>query len=212
MRIVLIRHFKTPGNLQGNYIGITDEEIITPIPFEKKTAYPKVERIYVSPLKRCIQTAQLIYPGQSIRTQEALRECDFGRFEGKNYQELSSEPAYQEWIDCMGMIPFPEGEDPLRFRARCGQGFLECVEESIKHKIASVAFVVHGGTIMSIMEAFDSKQKGFYDYQVKNGQGFELQLKEEEWKKGIHRLDCIRRIDESTYVFTSKGRKEEWDN
>lgn len=196
MIVVLIRHFKTPGNLQGNYIGITDEEIITPVPYANTIAYPKVERIYVSPLKRCVQTAQLIYKEQALLRKQALQERDFGQFEGKNYQQLSTEPVYQEWINRMGAIPFPEGEDPMEFRARCQQGFLECVEEAIKQKIASVGFVVHGGTIMSIMEAFDSEHRGFYDYQVKNGQGFVLHLNEKSWNQGIHRLECFKRIEE----------------
>ena len=108
MNIVLIRHFQTPGNLAGNYIGVTDEDLI-PINEElNKSIYPKVNKIYVSPLKRCVQTAELIYPGQAIRVKENLKECNFGRFENKNYQDLSVDESYQKWVDCGGKMKFPE--------------------------------------------------------------------------------------------------------
>ena len=35
-----------------------------------------------------------------------------------------------------------------------------------------MAFVVHGGTIMSILEAFAEEKKNYYDWQVKNGCGY----------------------------------------
>ena len=50
-------------------------------------------------MKRCIQTAQIIYPGREAVVVDDLKECDFGRFEGKNYIELSGDAYYQKWID-----------------------------------------------------------------------------------------------------------------
>lgn len=192
MKIVLIRHFQTPGNLLGNYIGVTDEDLLPSIRLPAHIVYPKAERIYSSPLKRCIQTAKLIYPGQSILVKESLKECDFGTFEGKNYQQLCRESCYQEWLNRKGTIPFPNGEDPMKFRERCCKGFTECIAEAIHLGMKSVAFVVHGGTIMSIMEAFDSERKEFYDHQVKNGTGFVLTLEEEQWKQGNYRMKSVR--------------------
>lgn len=195
MNIVLIRHFQTPGNLVGNYIGVTDEDLI-PINKElNKSIYPKVNKLYVSPLKRCVQTAELIYPGQAIRVKENLKECNFGRFENKNFQDLSVDESYQKWVDCGGKMKFPEGEDPEEFKSRCSEAFLECMNECLEENETSVALVVHGGTIMSIMEAFDTDGKGFYEYQVKNGNGYVLRLNEEQWKNGDRKLLCISTLE-----------------
>lgn len=188
MKLVLIRHERTPGNQLGRYIGITDEDLIpieNPMDLQR---YPRVQRVYASPLKRCRQTAELLYPGQEIRIKENFRECNFGRFENKNYQELASDPAYQEWIDSNGTMQFPDGEEPSCFRERCRETFNDCVAECIADGVSDIAMVVHGGTIMSILEAFDERKLGFYDYQVKNGDGFVVTLEQERWKLGEHRI------------------------
>ena len=36
----------------------------------------------------------------------------------------------------------------------------------------TVAMIVHGGTIMSIMERYELSQKAYYDYMVDNGGGY----------------------------------------
>ena len=59
MKIILIRHGMTEGNLKRRYIGTTDEDLINTDCL--KGDYPKCERIVASPLKRCIQTAEYIY-------------------------------------------------------------------------------------------------------------------------------------------------------
>lgn len=193
MKLILIRHYQTPGNLRGNYIGSTDEEILMD---ERKPVcqYEAVERLYVSPLKRCIQTAQIIYPEHEMRKVWNLRECDFGLFENKNYKDLSGDAYYQAWIDSNGTLPFPKGEDPSEFKRRCQEAFEAEIIECIKQKIASVAFVVHGGTIMSIMEKYDRDQKGYYDYQVRNGEGYLLNLEEYEWESNTKKIDLLKKI------------------
>lgn len=90
MRIYLIRHGKTPGNQLNRYIGITDEPVLEENQEQlKKQNYPKAERLFVSPLLRCRQTAACIYPGQEQQVIQNLRECDFGRFENKNWKEMT---------------------------------------------------------------------------------------------------------------------------
>ena len=93
MELILIRHLKTPGNEKRQYIGSTDEELSEQevLNFKQKykiDSYPQVEQVIVSPMKWCIQTAELIYPKNQITQEELLKECDFGIFEGKTYEEL----------------------------------------------------------------------------------------------------------------------------
>lgn len=98
-------------------------------------------------------------------------------FEGKNYQELTGNPKYQSWIDSGGTKAFPGGEDPMEFRKRCVCGFEQMMEKMIKGKRKKIAFVVHGGTIMSVMEAFDPEKKEFYHWQVKTEKVFIFKLR-----------------------------------
>jgi alpha-ribazole phosphatase len=181
IKIVLIRHFATAGNLRKRYIGITDEPILSKVYDKAEYCYPEVECVYSSPLLRCKQTAQTIYPSLEPIEEQLLSECNFGDFENKNYLELRSNPDYQKWVDSGGTLPFPNGEDSLEFNTRSVRGFRQVVEYSIKEKHKTIAIVAHGGTIMSIMDHFSPTQ-GFYHWQVDNGKGYLLELEETEWK------------------------------
>ena len=64
----------------------------------------------MSPLRRCQETAEILFPEQKVRIIDQLAECDFGAFENKNYKELSDDPRYQAWIDSNGIMAFPGGE------------------------------------------------------------------------------------------------------
>ena len=112
--------------------------------------YPEVTYVYVSPMKRCVQTAEIIYPEMmkagAYSCNEKLRECDFGLFENHNYIELSGCPEYQAWIDSGGKLPFPEGESREAFIRRTLEGFREVVRDAQAHDRETIAVVAHGGT------------------------------------------------------------------
>lgn len=188
----LIRHGATAGNLEHRYIGTTDETLCEIGRRALQNCdYPLVDLVICSPMKRCLETAALLYPGIPVIKQTSLRECDFGRFEGKNYQDLTDDPEYQYWIDHNGMSPFPGGEDVHAFQKRCVEGFRHCMEELQESEYfgnayeiekqnsaktssnRSVAFVVHGGTVMSVLAAYGLPTGDYYDFQVKNGEGYQ---------------------------------------
>lgn len=187
--IILIRHGKTAGNLLGRYIGSRTDE---PLCDEGREGLagkqlPEVERLYVSPMKRCVETAEILWPGfdrKKMQKVTDLRECDFGDFENKNYKELSGNGDYQAWIDSNGTLPFPNGESMDAFKSRCLEAFARIVEEvsgaeqewiaSGKTGIFRAGIVVHGGTIMAILEQYGYPKAAYFDYQVKNGCGYRL--------------------------------------
>ena len=68
--IHLIRHGISQGNLLGQYIGVTD----SPLSKEGKeqlkqlaeqNSYPYAQAYYTSPLSRCVDSLNLIYPMQN---------------------------------------------------------------------------------------------------------------------------------------------------
>lgn len=171
MRIVLIRHGMTAGNIEKRYIGTTDEPLCSEGITELSAAeYPRCELLVSSPMLRCRQTCAALYPSQIPLLCEAMKECDFGDFEGRNYRELSDSADYQKWIDSGGEARFPNGESPRDFRLRCTGAFARILHE---HSSAeSVAFVVHGGTIMSILEEYALPHRDYYDWHTENGHGY----------------------------------------
>jgi len=173
----MIRHFSTQGNLNKKYIGVTDE----PLCEEGKRKllemnYPPVDAVFASPLVRCVETSKLIYPNQVPVFYEDFRECDFGDFENKNYMELADDPKYQEWIDSGGILSFPNGENPRDYKNRSVTAFQAMIEESLHEKYNIVAMVVHGGTIMSILDRYSHPHKDYYHWQVGNGNGYVFEI------------------------------------
>lgn len=176
--LVLIRHGATKANTEHRYLGKTDEVLskegeMQLLEYKQKCFFPNIDYLFSSPMKRCIQTAEILYPGLKPVQIEDWKEMDFGVFEGKNYLELQGDKRYQEWIDSNGTLPFPEGESREEFITRCDKGFWKMIEElkPIKreeHK--TVGMVVHGGTIMALLSKYGIGD--YFDYQVPNGKGF----------------------------------------
>ncbi|MEG1514090.1 MAG: histidine phosphatase family protein [Clostridia bacterium] len=212
MKIAFIRHGATAGNLQGCYIGTTDEPLtIGGASALSLRAYPPARLVYTSPLCRCRETAARIYPGVPTKEMGALRECDFGDFEGKNYLALNGRADYQAWLDSGGTLPFPGGESREAFTARCVRAFDQIVareadadaqrEEAgaycekagayCEAAADEIAIVAHGGTIMAILSERAMPRRDYFTYQVKNGEGF-LTV----WQGGVLRvLSRIGKVD-----------------
>ncbi len=152
------------------YIGTTDEDISDTKCLAR--IYPPCDFLFSSPMRRCIQTASIIYPNREIKICPALRECDFGGFENKSFEDLKDSPDYREWFDSGGKLPFPGGETHADFKKRCVDGFYGALSGM---KIGAAAFVIHGGSIMAVMQTLFGGN--FYDYQTENGGGYIFELK-----------------------------------
>ena len=171
MILNLIRHGKTQGNAEKRYIGRTDEPLSDEGSSElRNICYPPCDILAASPMKRCLMTADIIYPDMEKLICPELIEIDFGRFEGKNYIELSGDEDYQKWIESGGTLPFPDGEDVNSFKKRCIDGFIRLYNE-LPHD-CKLSLIVHGGTIMSLMERFLLPPCSYYDNQCGNGHGY----------------------------------------
>ena len=135
--------------------------------------------VYSSPMMRCRETAEILFPGQVLCVQEGLQETDFGDFEYKNYEELKENPAYQAWIDSGGQMMVPNGESGAGFRHRCCRAYEQCVRDAQEKGAQRIAIVCHGGTIMSVLERYGRPEKSFYEWQIANGCGILTETIEE---------------------------------
>lgn len=181
MRICLIRHGKTAGNLKRQYIGRrTDEPLCEEgrqelIRFHQAGRYPEAEAVIVSPMKRCTETAEILYPGQKAILCPGLAETDFGEFEGKTYEELKDQPAYLRFLESGGELPFPGGETREEMASRVTAAFWKTVEALRGEGCESAAFLFHGGPMMAVMSSL-VPDSGFYDWQCPNGDGWSFSL------------------------------------
>ncbi|ODU56610.1 MAG: hypothetical protein ABT01_03665 [Clostridium sp. SCN 57-10] len=173
--VILVRHGETAGNAAQRYIGTTNEPLSQEGAAALRTrVYPRADRLFVSPLLRCVQTAAILYPAQPYEVVPDLRECDFGHFEGKNYIELADDERYAAWLASDGHMPFPNGESREGFALRATDAFAASLAKCGEGE--SAAFVVHGGTIMAILERFARPARAFYDWHVPNGNGFVVRV------------------------------------
>ena len=171
MKIILIRHGKTRGNLEKRYIGRTNEPLCEDGVTQAAALFesgklPRPDKLISSPYMRCRQTAEILYPGMLCEINDDLRECDFGIFEGKTHAELSDDKEYVSWLETDCVHDIPGGESVTAFKRRCRSAFMETVRN--RSDGATVVFVIHGGCIMAILEHFSRPQKNFQEYYVNN--------------------------------------------
>lgn len=222
-KITWIRHGMTQANGEHRYLGKTDEPLSEKgIRFlqekKKKSFFNAPEFLYASPMKRCVQTAEILFRRKPVLIPE-WKEMDFGQFEGKNYEELKDNPDYQKWIDSNGTLPFPGGEPREQFIRRSMEGFdrmmsdiliksekntriqngteTQDLKNNCETEIPVVA-VVHGGTIMAVLSSLTGGE--YFDFQVKNGEGYETVL---EWIQGRWKITSLTKIG-------CKGSKSEY--
>ena len=152
--LVLIRHGAAKANEEHRYLGKTDEALskegeMQLLEYKKLLLFPDIDLLFTSPMKRCVQTAKMLYPKLPPVPVKEWEEMDFGAFEGKNYIELQGDERYQAWIDSNGELPFPEGESREEFIARCDKGFQKMIEK-VKQMIIdkkghkTIGIIVHG--------------------------------------------------------------------
>ncbi len=188
VKLIMIRHAATKSNGEHRYLGRTDEGLTEESLRRLKAArekeqYPEADIVFTSPMKRCLETARVLYPElQPIQIPEWV-EMDFGDFEGKNYIDLKDDRRYQAWIDSNGILPFPNGESREAFIRRSCSGLEKMIKLLEQRKdtvttVNSVAVIVHGGTIMSLLSSYHGGE--YFDYQVPNGSGYICMLKYEK--------------------------------
>ena len=172
MRLQLIRHGMTAGNMEKRYIGRTDEPLCAQGEAQLRenaaeNRYVQPELLYASPMLRCRQTCAVLFPEMPVHTVEEFRETDFGIFEGKHFSELDGNADYQAWLYTGCIAAMPGGESRADFQQRCCTAFQELLQ---KHAASpELTMVVHGGVIMAILERYAEPKQDFYAYHIKNG-------------------------------------------
>lgn len=177
-KIHLIRHGLTEGNLKQQYIGVTDLPLAAVgvselMRLREETDYPKVDKVYSSPMLRCRQTANVLYPNKDVKLIENMREIDFGDFEGKTASELEALPSYADWA--AGRISAaPNGEDNTEFAKRLCLGLNEIVRDMMASGAEHSAVIMHGGAIMMLLASCAVPRKSMVEWTCPAGGGFSI--------------------------------------
>ena len=104
----------------------------------------RVEKIYTSPLSRCIATAGSIASvcGIEAQSMEQLIDIDYGTWQMKSYEEMAAaEPAlYAIWFDAPQLMRFPAGESLQELVSRSANALRLVLE---RHRDWTVVLVSH---------------------------------------------------------------------
>ena len=187
--LYLIRHGITQANLDGIYAGggtdipLCQEGKEDLASLAQQFVYPTVETVFVSPLRRAQQTAQLLFPTSKKLVLENLRENHFGEFEGRPMAELKNDPNFQKWMNPQNKYT-PQGAEPiLEFHKRCSETLLKMFEYMIKAGISQAACVTHGGVIMSMLAQNALPRRLPEQWMTDPGCGFQLQTTTSMWMR-----------------------------
>ena len=194
-KIHLIRHGITDGNLQGKYIGITDlplspDGVNELVELKGLIDYPQVGAVYTSPLLRCRQSANILFPNRPLTQVENFKEFNFGIFENKTAQELENTTAYKDFISGKISAP-PEGEDNTAFVTRLCVGLKEVVMDMMAKNITEAAAVMHGGAIMMLLAATALPRKQPAQWTSDAGRGYTIRITPSLY----HRTGAVEVID-----------------
>ncbi len=196
--IYLLRHGFTPGNAEGQYIGHTDESLssegIAQIERMKKDYdYPSTPIIFTSPLKRCVETAKLIYPAVEPISMQGLIEYNFGEFEDKTAEELENHPVFPDWLAGKPGVAAPFGESNEEFAKRIAACFIKIVDGLLKTGTTKCAIVTHAGVMSALLSFFGLPEAPMHEWAVPGGCGYELRVTPSLWSQA-QKLEVVAQI------------------
>lgn len=176
MKLYLLRHGETQMNVRGAFCGFSDP----PLSDTGKRQARQIsatfsgkhfDRIYSSPLKRAVETAQIVTGSteNDFVLMPAFKEMNFGNWEGLTYSQIkASDSAYvKAWEENNLDTPCLGGESMRMFHERVISAFKPfCTSLSESDTILLVA---HSGVIRSILtETLQGSIEGYWRYRIDN--------------------------------------------
>ena len=198
--IHLIRHGQTQANNDGRYIGRTDEPLSPEgltglLKMKQQYDYPGGVRFFTSPLSRCRQTLEVLYPGCQAEVMDGLAECDFGEWDGKSVAQLKQDDRFSRWLSGEAM-EIPGGESGEQFQQRVMTAFEELVERLMRRGDTEAVVCTHGGVIMMLMAAYALPRAPMHEWAAENGGGFTLRITPGLWMREpvAEAIDTVPRL------------------
>lgn len=181
MRLTLIRHGITEGNVRRLYYGSTDlpllpEGVEALRLLRAAGGYPVAPRYYTSGMRRAEQTFALLYGDEPHAVLPGTREMRFGDFEMKTYEELKQNPQFRAW--CSGDFEenvCPGGGDSWNGMTRRALAALEPLVRSPEDAVV----VAHGGVIGGVMYRwFPAVHDHRFAWTPEPGHGYQVTFRE----------------------------------
>lgn len=186
--IHFIRHGEIKETKNGAYIGVSDVSLSEKgkqdlIELDKNNRYPYAPVLFSSPLKRCLQTCEIIYPGKEPIVVDELSEINFGLWEGKTAEELKDNLTFNKWLSGDNSVKPPEGESSADFTRRVCLMFQKIVDGLISTGHTEAVIVTHGGVIMTLMAVYGLPQAKPFEWACESGCGYSIRVTPMLWQR-----------------------------
>lgn len=191
MRIVLVRHGVSEGNLRHATCGQTDvplapEGIDGIRDLRARGVYPPTDLHFSSPLTRCLQTFQLAYAPEVLidGVLDGFKEVSFGEMEGKTLTPGQRCEFLDRWLvgrpyDAEGL----ESCEDLRERAFGAVRDLVARMEAAEARSATV--VTHSYLMRAALTRLAGLSPNhWFDFDLPNGMGYVLDVVPEPFAAG----------------------------
>ena len=118
----------------------------------------KIDKVYTSPLKRALQTAEKIAPDAELVVDRRLIEMDYGPYEGMDLRNPAPE-VISFFMDFVN-VPAPEGMEPLpKIVERLGDFLRDIVNEA---EGKNILISTHAIAMKGALEYLTPQSKGSY--------------------------------------------------
>lgn len=156
-RLLLIRHAQPREEAHGRCYGSLDIGLSSRGQRRAQLLAHTLDRVplaavYTSPRSRALETATPLAASHDLTpiVDEALREIDFGEFEGRSYDEIqdSAPDLYRTWMEAPTRVHFPGGESYPLLRRRA----LDSMRAIHRRHVGEItAIVSHGGILRAML-------------------------------------------------------------
>lgn len=203
-RLCILRHGRTRANEEGIYIGRTDYPLSEAGKEQLREMYetheyPKVERVYSSPLERAVQSAQILFPDREITEVEDLQEMDFGVFEGLPAEELLELDTYKKWLKGGLDNPPPNGESLRNMMVRCYTALNGIILDMMKEDVTTAGVMTHSGILMNMMSCFGLPKYKPMEFACPVGHGYEILVTAQMWQQS-YAFEILGRVPDYSAV------------
>jgi alpha-ribazole phosphatase len=155
MEVYLIRH-TTPLIENGTCYGQADLDVTESFEQEAACIQPHlpstIKTVISSPLKRCRQLAEYLFPTHTIQFDDRIKEIHCGQWELQPWDVINKEQL-DPWMNDFINVQIPGGESYVQLYHRVTAFF-----EEVTQKHSSLAIVAHGGVIRSLLAYINGVQ------------------------------------------------------
>ncbi len=189
MRVFLLRHGETTGDVENRYGGDYDDHLSLKgkkqsEELAKRLNNSEISTFFVSPKIRALETTAIISksnPAEIVKINDLRERNQYGVMTGMKKDEAKKK-YFNEVEDLEENNPYHHvkgSEEYYVFSQRVLAAFNEIVEEEYAKESASIAFITHGGPITVIFrEILGFEIKGIKDcalFELEyDGEGFEV--------------------------------------